>query len=90
MLIMFAIFQWLQEEFLPYFDKWQESVTARTGFEDPEKKMMMITQETLHGIKVNGNVCNFLCTYIIVTCLQFRHLLIWSNTYLLFWESLCS
>jgi len=46
---------------LPYFDKWEQSITKRTGFEDQAKKMM-ITQETLHGIKVNGNVCNSLCT----------------------------
>ena len=53
MIIMFAIFQWLQE-FFPYFNKWEQSVTAKTGFEDQAKKMMIITRETFHGIKVNG------------------------------------
>ena len=37
-------------------DEWEKSVQARDGFEEKEKKMMMIPQETLHGIKVNGNV----------------------------------
>ena len=41
--------------------KWQKNVIARTGF-DEQAKMMIITQETLHRIKVNGNVCNSLCT----------------------------
>ena len=52
------ILQWLQGEFLSYFNEWEKSVEERKGCEEKDKKMMMIAQETLYGIKVkvNGNV----------------------------------
>ena len=56
-----ATFQWLQEEFLLYFDKWEQSVTARKGFEDQaSKEDDDYPRNTPYRIKVNGNVCNSL------------------------------
>ena len=46
--------QWLTDELLPYFEQWLKSVNEREGFSVQRRGMMMISQETLTGIKVNG------------------------------------
>ena len=46
--------QWLEDEFLPYLEQWENSVKKRRGFSDKEKMLMLITKETRAGIKVTG------------------------------------
>ena len=46
--------QWLREEFLPYLDRWEESVFKREGFSNVEKKMMLLSQETRNGLRITG------------------------------------
>ena len=46
--------QWLEEEFLPYLEEWQQSVTARNGFSSAQKKRMMLSAETLLGLQITG------------------------------------
>ena len=46
--------QWLEEDFLGYLKEWEESVMARQGFTLKEKKNMLLSQETLLGIKITG------------------------------------
>ena len=45
---------WLTEEFLPYLDQWEESVMARKDVTNVAKKMMMLSTETLQGLKLTG------------------------------------
>ena len=61
MLISVAVYaQFLRSEFLPYLKAWEDSVKSRKGFTAKEKKMMMISQETLNGIRITGRLLH--CT----------------------------
>lgn len=46
--------QWLEETFLGYLKEWKESVNARTGFDKKAKAKMMISHETIEGLKMSG------------------------------------
>ena len=46
--------QWLKDEFLPYRDKWEKDVQERTGFSPTEKKRMLISHETLLGLRMTS------------------------------------
>ena len=46
--------QWLKDEFLPYLDKWEKDVQERTGFTPAEKKRMLISHETLLGLRMTS------------------------------------
>ena len=48
--------QWIKNEFLPYLDNWEESVESRSGFTNGEKKRMMLSHETLLGLRMTGTV----------------------------------
>jgi len=37
-------------EVLEYLEKWEKAVAARQGFQDDEKKNMLLSQETSNGI----------------------------------------
>ena len=45
--------QWLEETFIPYLDKWEESVNNRTGFTDA-KKAMLLSTETRNGLRMTS------------------------------------
>ena len=44
--------QFLKDEFMNYLEMWKKSVMAKPRFKDEEKKRMMLSQETLTGIKI--------------------------------------
>lgn len=46
--------QWLKEHFLPYLAGWERSVMSRVGFKKAEKNKMLLSQETLSGIRMTG------------------------------------
>lgn len=46
--------QWLEEEFLTYLSEWETSVQEREGFSKLEKKAMLLSSETLLGIRITG------------------------------------
>jgi hypothetical protein len=48
--------QWLEAEFLPYLDSWEKSVASRKEFSDSQQKMMLLSRETLEGIRISGIV----------------------------------
>lgn len=49
------MFQFLESEFLPYLDEWEESVKKRAGnFTDSERKRMLLSNETLLGIRITS------------------------------------
>lgn len=41
---------------MPYLKAWEDSVNRREGFTANEKKMMMISKETLNGIRITGKL----------------------------------
>ena len=46
--------QWLEEEFLPYLDKWENSVEGRQDCSDADKKRMLLSAETRLGLRMTG------------------------------------
>ena len=46
----------VKNEFLPYLDNWEKSVESRSGFTNGEKKRMMLSHETLLGLRMTGTV----------------------------------
>ena len=46
--------QWLETEFLAYLDEWERSVNGHPGFDDAGKKWMLLSQETLLGLRITG------------------------------------
>lgn len=48
--------QWLKEDFLKYLDEWEDSVEARTDIEDAVKTKMLLSRQTLDGLRITGMV----------------------------------
>ena len=48
------LFQWLDTVFIPYLDSWEESVNSMTGVSSTEKNKMLLSQETLLGLRRTG------------------------------------
>ncbi len=46
--------QWLQEQFLPYLENWEESVRARDQFTLTEQNKMLLSVETRLGLQFTG------------------------------------
>lgn len=47
--------QWLEDTFLGYLKEWEDSVHDRSGFSQSEKMKMMLSYETIAGLKMTGN-----------------------------------
>jgi hypothetical protein len=45
-------FKWLEEEFIGYLDEWERDVSEREGFTSDERKKMLLSQETLEGLRM--------------------------------------
>ena len=58
--------QWLQDEFLPYLDQWGKSVEDRPGFTPAQKKRMLISHETLLGLRMTSKHTYIMCMYMFV------------------------
>ena len=46
--------QWLEHDFLGYFEEWKKGVESRTGFSKGEQTLMCLSQETLEGLHMSG------------------------------------
>ena len=46
--------QWLKDEFLPYLDDWEKSVRKREGFTNAQKKRMLLSDQTILGLRMTG------------------------------------
>ena len=46
--------QWLEDTFLPYLDKWEESVQKREGFSKDDINRMQFSTQTKLGLRVTG------------------------------------
>ena len=68
--------QWLKEDFLTYLDDWEKGVRSRPGYSAAEKSVMLLSRETLEGIRISGlNIHVFvLLTYLSFLVLSFVEL----------------
>lgn len=48
--------QWLKNDFLKYLNEWEEGVMKREKFTVTQKYRMLISQETLLGIRMTGKM----------------------------------
>jgi len=48
--------RFLEKEVLLYFQQWKDSVKKRQGFDKEQKNMMQMSQATLEGIHITGNL----------------------------------
>ena len=48
--------QWLGSDFLKYLKDWEDSVSSRTDIEQQDKQKLMLSRETLEGIRITANV----------------------------------
>lgn len=49
-----SLSQWLKDGFLGYLKSWEDSVMSRNGFEKSEKQKMLLSTQTLEGLKITG------------------------------------
>ena len=63
MIILFVI-QWLTEEFLGYLNDWEQCVNERQGYTKSQKNMMMLSQETLLGLRITSEFGMHACMYL--------------------------
>ena len=50
----FSCVQWLEEDLFRYLSDWEKSVKKRKGFTAAQKKLMMMPDSTVEGIKITG------------------------------------
>ncbi len=48
------ILQCLKDEFLKYLDDWEKSVQSREGIPNKVKKLMLLSSQTLLGLRITG------------------------------------
>ena len=48
--------QWLEEDLLGYLSDWEESVKKRKGFTAAQKKLMLLPDSTMEGIRTTGAI----------------------------------
>ena len=46
--------QWLEKDFLGYLKEWKRSVDERPGFDKSARAKMMLSYETIEGLKMAG------------------------------------
>jgi len=46
--------QWLETEFIPYLEQWENTTMAREGFSAKEKELMLLARETRIVITITG------------------------------------
>lgn len=54
--INIELLQWLTDDFLGYFKEWEKEVDSRRDLKQSEKNKMIITRETLGGLKMTGRL----------------------------------
>ena len=56
LILTYWYLQWLREDFLGYLDEWEKSVEERQGFTASQKAMMLLSRETIEGLRTTGRV----------------------------------
>ena len=55
MYINFESLQWLIDDFLEYLKEWETEVDGRKDLKKSERNKMILSRETLDGLKMTGN-----------------------------------
>ena len=55
--VILIFFQWLEDHFLKYLSDWEEYVESHTELSADAKKMML-SRETLEGLKITGETAS--------------------------------
>ena len=77
--VCFLFSQWLETDFLKYLLDWEDSVSRRTDIEQQDKNKLMLSRETLEGVRITGKpaLCTYTCRYNIhiidLLCNRFKH-----------------
>ena len=61
------IMQWLSEDFLGYLSRWEQSVRRREGFTPKQKRLMLLSPETILGLRITGRAPNFIHGIVVET-----------------------
>ena len=48
------LLQWLEKEFLGFLNEWEESVEGRVEIEKKERNKMLLSRETIEGLRMSG------------------------------------
>ena len=74
--------QWLETEFLQYLEEWESAVQNREGVTPAQRKSMLLSVETLTGLKLTGMQThiytymlthNIMCAYIHICTYKVYH-----------------
>ena len=65
--------QWLENDFLSYLDDWEAAIHSLTDLSKGEKNRMMLSAETLEGLRITGIVIISQITfqlhhYVVLSC----------------------
>lgn len=63
------LLQFLESEFLAYLDSWEESVNGREGYEHSDRKRMLLSSETLLGLRITSESW---CKHITIVMILFH------------------
>ena len=61
-----TMLQWLENDFLNYLNEWEKSVKQRKGFTPAQRTLMLLSPETLEGLRMTGNY-----NFILATCMLY-------------------
>ena len=53
-IMVLILLQWLEKEFLGYLNEWEESVEGRVEIEKKERNKMLLSRETIEGLRMSG------------------------------------
>ena len=53
--VLYSMLQWLENDFLNYLDEWEKCIKNRKGFTPAQQTMMLLSPETLEGLRMTGN-----------------------------------
>ena len=46
--------QWLEDDFMSYLEEWENSVHSRQDVAEAEKAIMLLSWETIEGLRMTG------------------------------------
>lgn len=46
----------MKEDLLGYFDEWEASVESRKGYTKAEKSVMMLSNQTINGLRITSKL----------------------------------
>ena len=66
-LYLFLPIQWLEDDFLKWLDEWEQQVKSKKDLKSKERNKLILSKETLIGIRITGETIYMQCKLITVT-----------------------